>query len=112
MYLPQRLSITSTCYALKTILAANEESLYESVVNLDMSPFVDEEDTETDDSKISTRAIVQALLRAEWRDDDLFQVPLLLNTILEVDASRCVIGNGIDKDLAPKVGVFIATCNQ
>jgi len=95
----KRLSITSTCYALKAILAANEESLYDSVLNLEMSPFLDQEN----ESKIQVRAIVQELLKAEWRDDDLFQVPLLLSTILEVDKARSVIGNEIDKELAPKV---------
>ena len=88
-------------------MAANEESLYDAVINMELSaPIQDEDasDTTTDDSKISARAIVQGLLRAEWRDDDLFQVPLLLNTILEVDASRSLIGEEIEKDLAPKVG--------
>ena len=99
------MSITSTCYALKAVLAANEESLYDSVINLEMSPFVDENDDEEEESgdKIQARAIIQELLKAEWRDDDLFQVPLLLNTILEVDSSRSVIGEKIRKDLAPKV---------
>ncbi|CAJ1951994.1 unnamed protein product [Cylindrotheca closterium] len=99
-----RMSITSTCYALTAVLAANEESLYDSEINLDLSPFVDDdEDEENSGDKIQARAVVQELLKAEWRVDDLFQVPLLLNTILKVDASRSVIGEDIQKDLAPKV---------
>mmetsp|Transcript_35829 Transcript_35829/g.86633 ORF Transcript_35829/g.86633 Transcript_35829/m.86633 type:complete len:657 (+) Transcript_35829:547-2517(+) len=66
-----------------------------------MSPYVVDE--ESDDDKIQARAIVQGLLKTEWRDDDLFQVPLLLNTILEVDTSRLVIGEDLEKDLTPKV---------
>ncbi|KAL3926335.1 MAG: hypothetical protein SGBAC_013519, partial [Bacillariaceae sp.] len=99
------MSVTSTCYALQAIMVANEESLYDSEINLDMAPYVDDEENggDEDSNKIQARAIVQELLKAEWRDDDLFQVPLLLNTILEVDPSRSVIGEEIEKDLAPKV---------
>lgn len=104
------MSVTSTCYALQAILVANEESLYDSEINLDMAPYVDDEENggDEDSNKIQARAIVQELLKAEWRDDDLFQVPLLLNTILEVDASRSVIGEEIEKDLAPKVCIFLS----
>ena len=50
-YTIQRLSITSTCYALKAVLAANEESLYDSVINLDLSPIMeDEEDSESNNN--------------------------------------------------------------
>ena len=57
------------------------------------------------DTRNSVRSIVQALLASEWREDDLFQVPLLLYTVLKVDAKRSILGpgnghTGMDEPLA------------
>lgn len=69
---------------------------------MDMSPFMEEEDGVVE-SRVPVRSVVRALLMAEWRDDDLFQVPLLLHTVLAVDKERSLLGSGMDEILAVKV---------
>jgi hypothetical protein len=100
-----RISITSTCFALQAVLSASEQdsSLYSSFITMDTSiTKLDEKDTRT-----PVRSIVQALLASEWREDDLFQVPLLLFTVLKVDAKRSILGpknTGIlDEQLAARI---------
>jgi hypothetical protein len=51
-----------------------DSALYSSFITMDTSiTKLDEKDTRT-----PVRSIVRALLASEWREDDLFQVPLLL----------------------------------
>lgn len=100
------ISITSTCFALQAVLSASEQdsSLYSSFITMDTSiTNLDEKDTRT-----PVRSIVQALLASEWREDDLFQVPLLLYTVLKVDAKRSILGpgnghTGMDEQLAARM---------
>ena len=80
----KRLSITSTCYALQSMLAATT-NLYESKVNLDASR------DQTSHDRIPVGGILRELLSSDWRQDDLFQVPVLLYTILMVDGERAVL---------------------
>ncbi len=54
-------------------------------------------------SKIPLRGVVKALLRAPWREEDMFQVPLLLHTILVVDRERSVLNRDMDEELSHRV---------
>jgi len=97
----EKLSITSTCYALQTLLSSSDSSLYEEIAIMDTSF---QPDTDNPFNKISVRAIVLEILNSEWRDDDLFQVPLLLYTVLEVDKERKLFGaNTMDEMLSSRV---------
>jgi hypothetical protein len=111
----QRISITSTCFALQAVLSASEQdsSLYSSFITMDTSiTKLDEKDT-----RAPVRSIVEALLASEWRDDDLFQVPLLLYTVLKVDAKRNILGpsngntnghTGMDEELAARIRKLVS----
>ena len=79
-----KLSVTSTCYSLLTIiiLPDNTDKYFNTIF---------------DTNKQQT--IVKALLQSEWRTDDLFQVPLLLYTILKVDHQRSLLAN-VDEQVA------------
>lgn len=98
----QRLSVTSTCFALRAILAGTGDT-YESLIQLDDATTTTTTTTTLDPPKDATSSssssdrpirlgpILHALLSSEWRDDDLFQVPLLLTTLLKVDSHRQVV---------------------
>jgi hypothetical protein len=93
--------VTSTCFALQTILASGDSQLYDSLVAAD-----DEKD-----GRIPIRAVLHELLFADWRKDDLFQVPLLLYTALKVDSQRIMLGpTGMNEELAAKVNNFQKYC--
>merc|ERR1740124_964111 len=65
-----RISITSTCFALQTILSS-DRSLYESTVNYDDAAAAQQ--SSSNNNKIPIPAMMEALLLAEWREEDLFQ---------------------------------------
>lgn len=95
-----RVSVTSTCFALQNIRAAQDSGIFDSLVAMDMSIM----EQQKDDVRISIRNILRELLFADWRQDDLFQVPLLLYTALQVDSERRLLGpNSIDEELASRV---------
>ena len=79
----EKMSVTSTCYSLLTILSSNKAL-----------------DSMLDSTK--RRDILLALLESEWRTDDLFQVPLLLYTILKVDDQRILLSS-VNEQIASRV---------
>lgn len=85
----QRISITSTCFAFQAIYLSGDRSVYDSIVNFDLeSTSVSSKSSE---NKILAQSIFEALLLADWREEDLFQVPLLLQTLLIVDDKRVIL---------------------
>jgi len=68
------LSVTSTCYSL---LAIQASSAFDSSVSYTC-----------DSNKVCIPNIIRALLTSTWREEDLFQVPLLLYTVLLFDQDR------------------------
>ena len=52
------------------------------------------------------------LLKSEWREDDLFQVPLLLNTLLTVDKRRQVLNDDLDDDMSSSLKRLIEATLQ
>lgn len=82
----QRLSITSTLFSLLAIISSSDASLYETIVNLDMRQ--PSEENKLVDGRISARNVIEAVFDGDWNEEDLFQVPLLLHTILEIDPNR------------------------
>jgi hypothetical protein len=75
-----RLSVTSTCYSLQ---AVQTSSTYDSMLSY--------QETDDEHDVVPVRKVIQALLASKWREDDLFQVPLLLYTILRYDTDRSMI---------------------
>jgi len=45
----------------------------------------------SDRKKISIHSVFETVLLADWREEDLFQVPLLLYTLLSVDEKRIIL---------------------
>ena len=100
-----RLSVTSTCFAMQAALAGNDDA-YESLIQLDLTrqQTDNEEDEKASDGGIlSARTILRALLLSDWREDDLFQVPLLLYTVLMVDKDRIMLNAQMDEELASRI---------
>ena len=85
---PPRVCITSSCYALLTLILSAD--VYES-------------------TNIPIADIFQTILQSPWRQDDLFQVPLLLYTLLRVDTDRSLIKAEVaaDPDKALKIKKLI-----
>ena len=78
-----QLSITSTCYSL---LAIHSSSIYDSFV-------ASTEGANLDSGTVCIPSVIRALLASTWREDDLFQVPLLLYTVLRLDEDRSVLSS-------------------
>jgi hypothetical protein len=100
-----RLSVMSTCYALQSILAAGDSGLYDSFIV--KGTVADPSDT----TRTSTGAILAEMLASEWREDDLFQIPVLLYTILKVDTDRLQLNKAFRDNpaIASKVRRIIAS---
>ena len=80
----QRFSVTSTCFALRAILASKDSFSDRICFDLgDRAEFSTE--VEGVGNEIPLRSIVKALLYTEWREEDLFQVPLVVETVLMID---------------------------
>ena len=59
------------------------------------------------DDRIPVRSVIKALLRANWRKDDMFQVPLLLYTVLKIDGERDVLNKDMDEELCHRVRIVM-----
>ena len=96
----QSISVTSTCFALQAIYSTPDCSIFSPVVDLNLKQL---QQTKNQDDRVPVRSIVKALLRANWRKDDMLQVPLLLYTILKIDGERDVLSKDMDEELSHKV---------
>lgn len=95
------LSVTSTCYALQAISAAGESGLYDSFIVTDT--------VDQNDLRPSIASIIEALLSSPLREDDLFQLPVLLYTILKIDTDRSMLKRAFRyPEIASKVKRIIA----
>lgn len=63
--------------------------------------------TAVKNERIPIRSVLKALLRANWRKDDMFQVPLLLYTVLKVDGEREVLNQDMDEELCHRVRLLL-----
>ena len=98
----ERMSITSTCYALRAIQATDDrETVFNSLLAMDARIG----QVEPGDPRTPVQSILKALLDSEyWRTDDLFQVPLLLHTLLSVDKDRVILSSkGMDEATANRI---------
>jgi hypothetical protein len=100
------ISVTSTCFALQAIFATGDcSACFADVVNANMNasdaggvgassppPPPPPSSSSSSSAMIPIRDVVESLLRAEWREEDMFQVPLLLYTVLRVDRDRSFLG--------------------
>lgn len=109
----QSISVTSTCFALQAIYSTPDCSIFSSVVDLNLkrlpnlpSPTTSPV-TAVKNERIPIRSVLKALLRANWRKDDMFQVPLLLYTVLKVDGEREVLNQDMDEELCHRVRLLI-----
>jgi len=107
-----RFSVTSTCYALQAILASTENndnnpSLYDSMIVMD--PNINQLDD--DDARTPVQQILRELFLSDWRQEDLFQVPVMLYTALEVDARRSFLGR-VDESTAARIHSLIDSVLQ
>lgn len=98
----ERVCITSTCYALLTLTLS--AGVYDSiVVNAQEA-----EQAAAGRKKIPIPKVLQTLLKSKWREDDLFQVPLLIYTLLRVDEDRSLIRSAAcDPAIANKIQTLI-----
>jgi hypothetical protein len=75
-----RLSITSTCYSLQAILASGQQRFA---------------------NELEISSILKALLDSAWKEDDIYQVSLLLLMLLRADPSKSFL-LGLDFQMASK----------
>jgi hypothetical protein len=101
----QALSVTSTCFSILSILSA--PSVYSGKINADMKQ--ESAGTTFDPvATVSLRSTIQALLSAEWREEDMFQVPLLLYTVLGSDTNRNLFKENMGENYASKVRKLVS----
>lgn len=83
----ERVCVTSTCYALLTLSLCS--GVYQET---------------TDSKQIPIRKVIRTLLHSEWREDDIFQVSLLIYTVLRVDTDRSLIRSAAsNQDIASRL---------
>lgn len=105
----ERISITSTCFALQALCSTADTSLYENMADFSMrAPSCDAGDKEKAEVKVPIRAVLEALILTEWSTDDLFQVPLLLYTALVIDSDRRMMSPDLDDRVAYKIKQLVA----
>jgi len=94
------ISVTSTCFALRAIFTTGDSSIFSDSIDLNMMEL---KLNDRSPKKIPVRGVVKALLRARWREEDIFQVPLLLSTILKIDKNRSLINLEMDDELCHRL---------
>jgi len=101
----QIFSVTSTLFSLQTLMSS---TVFDTVANMQIysptssAPMVKKK-------LISLTAIFNATLMAEWREDDLFQVPLLIDTLLKSDPDRILMSPKLmDEELANRLRTLIS----
>uniref|UniRef100_A0A7S4K6L8 AAA+ ATPase domain-containing protein n=1 Tax=Odontella aurita TaxID=265563 RepID=A0A7S4K6L8_9STRA len=95
----KRVCVTSTCYALLT-LALSSPGVYDSILapnDAKGGGAGDEMNAGKKSSKVCMKQVLRTLLASAVRQDDMFQVPLLLYTLLRVDTDRSVIRSAVAK---------------
>lgn len=103
------ISVTSTCFALQTLVATGgkDGNMFNDYVDFNMKQPTSD-DNNNDGKLVPLRGVLKALLRAPWREEDLFQVPLLLYTVLEIDSDRSILNSSMDEELCHKVKQLVA----
>jgi len=96
----KRFSVTSTLFALDCIQHETFSSIAD--MNMDISSNTRTQKTVSMDGKISVKDVLHATLDSNWSADDLFQVPMVVHTILSVDKDRTLF-NDMDRNLLKKV---------
>jgi len=112
------LSVTSTCFALQSIATGGGDK-FDDFVDFNMKQPAENSSnssgasTTTTNKLLPLRGILKAVLRANWRDEDMFQVPLLLSTVLKLDSDRSILNSSMDEELSHRVKQLIdATLNS
>ncbi|KAL7451331.1 hypothetical protein ACHAWC_003152 [Mediolabrus comicus] len=109
------ISVTSTCFALQTLVATGgkDGDMFNDYVDFNLKQPTSDGDNNNDGKLVPLRGVLEALLRAPWREEDLFQVPLLLCTVLEMDPDRSILNSSMDEELCHKVKQLVtATINS
>jgi hypothetical protein len=107
------LSVTSTCFALQSIATGGGEK-FDDFVDFNMkqpeisSGVTTPTATNNNGRSIPLRGVLKAALRASWREEDMFQVPLLLSTVLKIDSDRSILNTSMDEELSHRVKTLIA----
>ena len=104
------LSVTSTCFALQSLCTGGGEK-FDDYVDFNMKQSADNDSSsgvKKTDKLIPLRGVLKALLYARWREEDLFQVPLLLSTLLKIDADRSILNSSMDEELSHRVRQLVA----
>ena len=90
----QRVCVTSTCYSLMQLGISRiydvSSGYYDDVLTT-IDPNDPEKESISDYSKINIDKVMETLLKCQYRESDLFQMPLLAYTILSVDKDRSLI---------------------
>ncbi|KAL3823170.1 hypothetical protein ACHAXA_010054 [Cyclostephanos tholiformis] len=113
-----QISVTSTCFALQAMYATGDprSTSFADVVDADMSrgssanddsmpPNGRRGDTTTSSdasTRIPIRKVIESVLRANWREEDMFQVPLLLYTVMYIDGDGAFLRD-MDGDMCARM---------
>lgn len=94
----KKICVTSTCYGLLTLALTSK--VYDEITSHRTEDEESDDDSSAADSALPFRPILRTLLNAEVREDDAFQVPLLMYTILMSDLDRSLIHSCDEATLA------------
>ena len=96
----ERFSVTSTLFSLNCL----EHDVFSNMVDMDLK---NKHKSSSDhgpqgDEKISIRQVLDATLDSDWKEEDLFQVPLMIHVIFSLDRERTLM-NGMNEERVKRI---------
>lgn len=89
----ERFSVTSTLFSLSCL----ENDAFSNMVDMDLKHKSLPDHISQGDEKISIRQVLDATLDSDWKEEDLFQVPLMIHVIFSLDRERTLM-NGMNEE--------------
>lgn len=96
----ERFSVTSTLFSLNCL----EHDVFSNIVDMDLKnkhKSLSDRNSQGDE-KISIRQVLDATLDSDWKEEDLFQVPLMIHVIFSLDSERTLL-NGMNEERAKRI---------
>lgn len=100
----ERFSVTSTLFSLNCL----EHDVFSNMVDMDLKNIHKSlsDHSSQGDEKISMRQVLDATLDSDWKEEDLFQVPLMIHVIFSLDRERTLM-NGMSEERTKRVKLLL-----
>jgi len=108
----KKLSVSSTVYGLRALAVYPSSSLTRRILGNIGTPQATNQATATTTDKTKLRDQFRALIHSDWREDDLYDISLLLAVILRLDPTLVVVQSLLKEDENKEKGMTKTTKQQ